>query len=42
MSAARIADAVQRAVLAFSGAQVSDDTVVLALKVPRHETDGLT
>ena len=38
MSAARIADAIQQAVRAFSGAQVSDDTVVLVLRVPRHET----
>ncbi len=40
MSAARIADAIQQAVLAFSGAQASDDTVVLVLRVPCHETDG--
>ncbi len=40
MSAARIADAIQQTVLAFSGAQVSDDTVVLVLKVPCHETGG--
>ena len=37
MSAARIADAIQQAVLAFSGGDSSDDTVALVLKVPRHE-----
>jgi len=40
MSAARIADAIQQAVLAFSGGDSSDDTVALVLKVPRHETSG--
>ena len=40
MSAARIADAIQQAVLAFSGGASSDDTVALVLKVPRHETSG--
>jgi serine phosphatase RsbU (regulator of sigma subunit) len=39
MSAARIADAIQEAVLAFSGQDISDDTVALVLKVPRRE-DG--
>jgi serine phosphatase RsbU (regulator of sigma subunit) len=39
MPAARTADAIQQAVRAFSGAQVSDDTVVLVLRVPRHETE---
>jgi phosphoserine phosphatase RsbU/P len=34
MSAPQIADAIQQAVLAFSGAEVSDDTVALVLKVP--------
>jgi phosphoserine phosphatase RsbU/P len=34
LSAAQIADAVQQAVLAFSGGVISDDTVVLVLKVP--------
>jgi len=34
-SAAGIADAIQQAVLAFSGAAISDDCVVLVLKVPR-------
>jgi len=34
MSAARIADAIQQSVLAFSGAEISDDTVALVLKVP--------
>jgi serine phosphatase RsbU (regulator of sigma subunit) len=37
MSAARIADAIQQAALAFSGGDSSDDTVALVLKVPRHE-----
>jgi phosphoserine phosphatase RsbU/P len=36
MSAARIADAVQQSVLAFSGADASDDAVALVLKVPRQ------
>jgi serine phosphatase RsbU (regulator of sigma subunit) len=40
MSAARIADVIQQAVLAFSGGASSDDTVALVLKVPRHETSG--
>jgi len=40
MSAARIADAIQQAALAFSGGDSSDDTVALALKVPRHEASG--
>jgi len=40
MSAARIADAIQEAVLAFSCGDSSDDTVALVLKVPRHETSG--
>jgi sigma-B regulation protein RsbU (phosphoserine phosphatase) len=39
MPAARIADAIQQAVRSFSGAQVSDDTVVLVLRVPRHEAE---
>lgn len=34
ISAAQTADAIQQAVLAFSGANVSDDTVALVLKVP--------
>ena len=34
MSAGHIADAIQQAVLAFSGGQISDDTVALVLKVP--------
>jgi serine phosphatase RsbU (regulator of sigma subunit) len=34
MSAGHIADAIQQAVLAFSGGQISDDTVTLVLKVP--------
>jgi len=34
----QIADAIQHAVLAFSGAGISDDTVTLVLKVPRYET----
>ena len=40
MCAARIADAIQHAALAFSGGVSSDDTVALVLKVPRHETSG--
>jgi sigma-B regulation protein RsbU (phosphoserine phosphatase) len=40
MSAARIADAIQQVVLAFSGGDSSDDTVALVLKVPRHELIG--
>jgi sigma-B regulation protein RsbU (phosphoserine phosphatase) len=40
MSAARIADTIQQAALAFSGGASSDDTVALVLKVPRHETSG--
>ena len=40
MSAARIADAIQQAALAYSGGDSSDDTVALVLKVPRHETNG--
>ncbi len=36
MSAERIADAIQRAGLSFSGGQVSDDTVTLVLRIPRH------
>jgi sigma-B regulation protein RsbU (phosphoserine phosphatase) len=40
MSAARIADTIQQAALAFSGGASSDDTVALVLKVPRHETIG--
>ncbi len=36
LPAARIADAIQDAVLAFSGADISDDTVALVLKVPRR------
>jgi len=34
LSAARIADAIQQAVLVFSGGDSSDDTVALVLKVP--------
>jgi phosphoserine phosphatase RsbU/P len=34
----QIADAIQHAVLAFSGADISDDTVTLVLKVPRYES----
>jgi sigma-B regulation protein RsbU (phosphoserine phosphatase) len=34
MPAEQMADAVQQAVLAFSGREISDDTVVLVLKVP--------
>jgi serine phosphatase RsbU (regulator of sigma subunit) len=41
MSAARIADAIQQAALAFSGGDTGDDTVALVLKVPRHEMSGL-
>jgi phosphoserine phosphatase RsbU/P len=37
MSAARIADAIQQSVLAFSDAVISDDTVALVLKVPGRE-----
>jgi phosphoserine phosphatase RsbU/P len=40
MSAARIADAIQQVVLAFSGGDSSDDTVALVLKVPHHELIG--
>jgi sigma-B regulation protein RsbU (phosphoserine phosphatase) len=40
MSAARIADTIQQATLAFSGGASSDDTVALVLKVPRLETNG--
>ena len=40
MSAARIADTIQQAALAFSGGASSDDTVALVLKVPRHGTSG--
>jgi sigma-B regulation protein RsbU (phosphoserine phosphatase) len=40
MSAARIADAIQQAVLVFSGGDRSDDAVALVLKVPRHELTG--
>jgi phosphoserine phosphatase RsbU/P len=40
MSAARIADTIQQAALAFSGGASSDDTVALVLKVPRLETSG--
>lgn len=36
-SAAGIADAIQRAVMAFSSGEISDDTAVLVLKVPPHE-----
>jgi serine phosphatase RsbU (regulator of sigma subunit) len=32
--ATRMADAIQHAVLAFSGGEISDDTVVLILQVP--------
>jgi serine phosphatase RsbU (regulator of sigma subunit) len=35
MPAARIANAVIKATRAFSGGVISDDTVVLVLKVPR-------
>jgi serine phosphatase RsbU (regulator of sigma subunit) len=38
--AARIADSIQQAALAFTGGDSSDDTVTLVLKVPRHETNG--
>jgi phosphoserine phosphatase RsbU/P len=41
MSAARIADAIQQAALAFSGGDTGDDTVALVLKVPRPEAGGL-
>jgi serine phosphatase RsbU (regulator of sigma subunit) len=41
-SASQIADAVQHAVLAFSGAAISDDCVVLVLKVPRQLPAGST
>lgn len=34
MSASRIADAIRDAALAFSGGDISDDTVVLVLKAP--------
>ena len=34
MAAGRIADTIQQAVLAFSGGEISDDTVTLVLKVP--------
>ncbi|HWG60592.1 MAG TPA: GAF domain-containing SpoIIE family protein phosphatase [Streptosporangiaceae bacterium] len=40
-SAARIGDAIQHAVLAFSGGVPSDDTVVLVIKVPRDGSDRL-
>jgi Stage II sporulation protein E (SpoIIE) len=40
MSAARIADTIQQAALAFNGGASSDDTVALVLKVPRYETSG--
>jgi sigma-B regulation protein RsbU (phosphoserine phosphatase) len=39
MSAARIAEAIQQAVLAFSRGDNSDDTVALVLKVPGAEPD---
>jgi sigma-B regulation protein RsbU (phosphoserine phosphatase) len=41
MSAARIADAIQQAALAFSGGDTGDDTVALVLKVPSRMTSGL-
>ena len=34
MPAGQMADAIQQAVLAFSGREIRDDTVVLVLKVP--------
>jgi hypothetical protein len=34
MPAGRIADTIQETVLAFSGGQISDDTVTLVLKIP--------
>jgi serine phosphatase RsbU (regulator of sigma subunit) len=39
-SAARIADAIQRTALAFSGGASSDDTVALVLKIPAPGTNG--
>jgi serine phosphatase RsbU (regulator of sigma subunit) len=39
-SAARMADAVQHAVMAFSGGDISDDTAVLVLKIPPPEVNG--
>ncbi len=36
MPAARIADAIQQAVLSFTSGKISDDTVTLVLTVPRH------
>lgn len=39
-SAAGIADAIQQAVMAFSSGEISDDTAVLVLRVPPHETAG--
>jgi phosphoserine phosphatase RsbU/P len=40
MPAAQVADAVQQAVLAFSGGDISDDTVVLVLTVPGPVING--
>jgi serine phosphatase RsbU (regulator of sigma subunit) len=40
MPADRIADAIRRGVAAFSGGDISDDTVVLVLKVAGHAING--
>jgi serine phosphatase RsbU (regulator of sigma subunit) len=40
MPADRIADAIRRDAAAFSGGDISDDTVVLVLKVPGHAING--
>jgi serine phosphatase RsbU (regulator of sigma subunit) len=39
-SAARMADGIQQAARAFSGGTHADDTAVLVLKVPSHDTNG--
>jgi serine phosphatase RsbU (regulator of sigma subunit) len=41
MPADRIADAIRRDVVAFGGGHISDDTVVLVLKVPGHAVNGV-
>jgi phosphoserine phosphatase RsbU/P len=41
-SAPQVADAIQRAALAFSGGTPTDDTVTLVLKVPSRERTGST
>ncbi|HEV2371204.1 MAG TPA: GAF domain-containing SpoIIE family protein phosphatase [Streptosporangiaceae bacterium] len=40
LPAPRTADAIQQAVLRFSGGKTSDDTVTLVLTVPQHQTHG--